>query len=952
MHKILSLFIAIFTLTTFNYALSKGKDAIEDNQNEEQLEVDPEEIKGEKKRARDFKQEKGKKSEKKRQKLNPLQNLNFDFPKEQEAYGDYISKKLKFLDHLPNADLFFRRFKQLCEDLLLDPVDIKQALENAECFDENVPKDLLDLMALLQKIIKTSTFPEKAMQPIRLRPVINIFGSVVENLDETFSKKPNVNNIGLFKQFILCYLKLSSSIRSNLIELLKPTALNKDAQISDKCIIYLFYIFKEYVRDLDEKGQYKLDEILKHMSKEPKKTKIPMESITGNNFALFIKFLLFIQKIEKSNIDDNNELNLILCKFFKKNQSFEEIRELCYEIVEGENVFFTSLHEYDFPSFIRYMLHMMRQSEFKHLNDVNNVIFFTHKLMGCATDNIKVELLNLMAGNPSYDKVIRFLTYKFNPRDIFRDENYIVPPEASICFRALKDYKIPGDDDGLKYLSSVYEDKLYMIPCSKDHDDKRKEFLDVLSAMRTEAAFFKQRGYNIAKNVGPKPFISDLIYEAYKNEVKPETAKKIFDFFGISFAEGYHYELAKMKDEYKAKYIPKEVEERQRRIQAQQMILVERAPQQQPLPTATIEKEELNKFMMSYNKLETNEEKRIFVLAKIPELCRGFLLDNEQQHNWLYDIENAEDVAKDDECVKKIKFIISEIKDNKTIKNLPGSQNAYLYLNQIWYFARFNIAISYQMFYTHRTSSDILYALGLGNMICHPEQSDASLEQRARIFILRVASVCDGLLEIKETRAYKTLLKEFIAVLGNDTLCMEGKLKDVDTWYDANVLRIKNAKSLTELLKEQESFNEEASVLILKTYHSLLNEFLAEDPVNQVLNKFIENIQGQNLTNLDYLKMQIITHSREKGKSETVSRTSNFGSFEIGIKQVFQFISDGFESLRAKKENKILPEIYNTLKEVFVGKKDKDDLIITEELIKSILTDVLVLDLSEFDIPK
>ncbi|MDP1723958.1 MAG: hypothetical protein Q8L85_04575 [Alphaproteobacteria bacterium] len=950
MYKNLSRFVVIFTLSTFNSAFSVGDQAIEGNQNEEAHEIDQEDQEVGKKRAKDFKKEKIKKPAKKIQKLKNFESLNFEFPDDEGIYATYRSKKLKFNEILLNDGSFHEVFRKICIDLLLDPVDMMQPIENAECFDEGAQQDLLDFMALIQKIIKNSTYAEKKNQQIRLRPVINIFHNVVNDGVKNFKKEFNMNNVTLLKEFISCYIKLSSSIRLKLIELLKPTNKDKNRQLPNECMVYLFYIFKEYARDLDEKGQFKLDEALQHMCDEFKTTQIPIESIKVNNFAYFLKFLCFIQKIEKADIDNNNELNLILSEFFEKNQEFVEIRDLCYEIVEGKNVLFSSLNEHDFSTFVQFMLHMMKQCDFEKLYDMNNLMFFVHKLMGCASENIKRELLQLMVDQPSYDAVINFLTPLLNPRDIFRDENYNVPQEAAICFNAFKDVNKPAEEDGLKYLSTAYDNKRYLKSCSIDHSNKSKEFLDVLNGIMPEVAFFKQPGQNIVKKIESKPLIRDLVYEAYNKKSKPETVKKIFDFFGVSFREGYHYQLELMKDEYKAKYVPKEPEGRV--VHAGQMLIVQR-PQLPIHVNPSLDKNKSIEFIKDYQKQLTNERKRSFVREKMPELCAQFLGDNAGRAPWLYNIENAEDIAKDDECIKKIQFIVSELKNNSQTNIFPESKKAIQYLKQIIFFGRYNIAISYQMFYAHRMSSDIMYALGLGNMVCHPEQSDASLEQRARVFLLSVSSVCDALQDIQESRVYKTILREFVAVLGSDTLCMEGKLKDVDTWYSENKDRIKNAQNLQAFLKRQESFDEEACVLIAKNYGLLLEEFLMEDLDYRFLANFSRTIQNAtpNARNLDSskihnYKMGFASNYTEEGRRFADSAYVNSPS---AGELVSQFIVNGFDSFRTEKEKIMLPEIYSIMKKAFVGKSDRDGTIITEELIKSILADTLDLDFDGID---
>ncbi|MDP3533038.1 MAG: hypothetical protein Q8S31_07100 [Alphaproteobacteria bacterium] len=252
------------------------------------------------------------------------------------------------------------------------------------------------------------------------------------------------------------------------------------------------------------------------------------------------------------------------------------------------------------------------------------------------------------------------------------------------------------------------------------------------------------------------------------------------------------------------------------------------------------------------------------------------------QHNrtYIFDLKNARDAGLEEN------IFIDNVLDY--LKNIGFNEksNCMLYVSNIKALLSYNILTCYEIFKTKGgnfgSSSNLLYAGAGRNIIIHPENQDATLEERAWAYYQMVTSVWNHLMEIKEKEYRDFLVTRFAnEALGSNTLCMEGKLKDIDDWYSKNIHLFEGAdlsKKYTDdycLSKDEVNlicaFYEDLRCLALcdNTYQAFKRDFESYQKVIQSATSDCVNLD-QTPINLSFLKTILCDLNKQLEEKETI----------------------------------------------------------------------------------
>ncbi|MDP1724619.1 MAG: hypothetical protein Q8L85_07950 [Alphaproteobacteria bacterium] len=252
------------------------------------------------------------------------------------------------------------------------------------------------------------------------------------------------------------------------------------------------------------------------------------------------------------------------------------------------------------------------------------------------------------------------------------------------------------------------------------------------------------------------------------------------------------------------------------------------------------------------------------------------------QHNraYIFDLKNARDAG-----LEENKFIDKVLDYLKNI-GFNEKSNCMLYVSNIKVLLSYNILTCYEIFKTKGgdfgSSSNLLYAGAGRNIIIHPENQDATLEERAWAYYQMVTSVWNHLMEIKEKEYRDFLVTRFAnEALGSNTLCMEGKLKDIDDWYSKNIHLFEGAdlsKKYTDdycLSKDEVNlicaFYEDLRCLALcdNGYQLFKRDFESYQKVIQSATSDCVNLD-QTPINLSFLKTILCDLNKQLEEKETI----------------------------------------------------------------------------------
>lgn len=198
-----------------------------------------------------------------------------------------------------------------------------------------------------------------------------------------------------------------------------------------------------------------------------------------------------------------------------------------------------------------------------------------------------------------------------------------------------------------------------------------------------------------------------------------------------------------------------------------------------------------------------------------------------------YNIENARDIDFNDPLFDQIISVYEALGYNQ-------ESTALKYLRSLEALCKYNILVTYEIAARGNvasTSSHLLYhGLGL-NVVLHPEQSDANLEERAHCFYHILQSTWSEIMDIEDNHLREIMAKRLAEeALSSNTICMEGVSACIDAWYQKNKNLIRTGNLLQKYTQNYIEAKEKTSILA-ELYTDLEAQQLCLDPTYYQFNK-------------------------------------------------------------------------------------------------------------------
>jgi len=167
--------------------------------------------------------------------------------------------------------------------------------------------------------------------------------------------------------------------------------------------------------------------------------------------------------------------------------------------------------------------------------------------------------------------------------------------------------------------------------------------------------------------------------------------------------------------------------------------------------------------------------------------------------DWLFDLNNIIEMT--DSEANRYKEILAAIEAFPDA-SLQAKKNAKSTVFRFSIFHEFHPAICAEVFGNGLNFSDIIWAEKKGDILLHPEQTDAPLEQRAHIFYNSLEAAW---LAVHQRPA---LLKKFIdEAFYEDAVCLEAQSKKITDWLEANKAYLDTEDSLGHVKNQTKAKN-------------------------------------------------------------------------------------------------------------------------------------------------